>query len=32
MEKDTKITIILGLVLATLIITLDIIGIITLTY
>ncbi len=32
MKKDTKITIVLGLVLATLIITLDIIGIITLTY
>jgi len=32
MNKDTKITIALGLSLATLIIVLDIIGVITLTY
>jgi hypothetical protein len=32
MKKDTKITIALGLSLATLLIVLDIIGVITLTY
>jgi hypothetical protein len=32
MKRDTKITIVLGLSLATLLIVLDIIGVITLTY